>query len=136
MTAFPSEGACVGQDSGFWDTDYPDQWPRGRRICLTACTQRDACLAWVMTIETGTGNSRSGIYAGLTPDQRADLAGNYNRTHRVTYDRCTTCQARMAYAEERPLKVRKQASGETCLGCWQRERQVGRDVRPSERRAS
>lgn len=55
---------------------------RAKMICngvpddnIPACPVREACLAWQMAWEAGTGvSSRHGVFGGLNPAERSKLA--------------------------------------------------------------
>ncbi|MGO3089551.1 MAG: WhiB family transcriptional regulator [Galactobacter sp.] len=77
-----TEGSCaqvpVVADADPWfptNVANPDTWETPRRICH-ACPVRDLCLADAMNAEAGliTSGSRWGMWGGLTPKERADLA--------------------------------------------------------------
>lgn len=58
---------------GRWRTPERD---RAILLCETRCPVRDACLADAMTYEAGKpSKERHGIWGGLTPVKRAQLAG-------------------------------------------------------------
>jgi hypothetical protein len=50
------------------------------RTYCAPCPITDICLEWALAMERGHGYSgRSGIYGGMSPRQRADLARRRNK---------------------------------------------------------
>lgn len=56
-----------------WFPDAAKNYKWAKAICHT-CPVRQQCLDWAMANEHGTAWTRYGIYGGLTPDERAQLA--------------------------------------------------------------
>lgn len=56
----------------------PSNVPGAQRVCWTECSVRAECLEFAMHIEIPKG--RTGIYGGLTPNDRERL---YNETRRT-----------------------------------------------------
>lgn len=70
-----TRAACVGvPDNVFFPEEHRRSPIEARRICY-ACPVRLACLDECMRAEAGTPrHSRHGIYGGLTPTERSELA--------------------------------------------------------------
>jgi hypothetical protein len=70
-----ADANCVGLDSEIWyplETDLPGI-RKAKAICNGCPAMRD-CLNVAMEAETAGRQHRFGIYAGMTPRERADLA--------------------------------------------------------------
>lgn len=77
MSGWEQYAACATVGGGMWDEPGGDDALEAVRICNTACTVREACLADAMEREAGSGpEHRGGIWGGLTPKQRARRARN------------------------------------------------------------
>lgn len=68
----PRQGQLV-YNPDMWFPTEGEGYRRPKAICA-ACPVTAECLAWAMDNETSTSWARFGMYGGLTPDQRADLA--------------------------------------------------------------
>ena len=72
-----TDAACRHYPASWWHPDDGTYTPRSqsvaRNICGT-CPIQTACLAWALHVEAATPGSRWGMYGGLTPDERAELA--------------------------------------------------------------
>jgi WhiB family redox-sensing transcriptional regulator len=70
-----ADANCVGLDSEIWyplETDLPGI-RKAKAICAECPAMRD-CLNVAMEAETGASQYRFGLFGGLTPRERADLA--------------------------------------------------------------
>lgn len=69
-----SRAACVGiPDDVFFPEGHRHSPADARRIC-GPCPVRAACLEETMRVENTSIRGRWGIYGGLTPTERAQLA--------------------------------------------------------------
>ncbi|MFJ1869925.1 WhiB family transcriptional regulator [Streptomyces chartreusis] len=73
-----ARAACRNYDLDDFFTDSKNGIAWAKRIC-GGCPVREQCLAMALRAEDG---SRYGIYGGLTPEERAELAGTKPRTGR------------------------------------------------------
>lgn len=73
------EALCRNQDPAWWDTDVTDGM-EGKKVCRI-CPSRTNCLTAILGLEVTEGGlpmraqDRTGIWGGLDPDERAELAG-------------------------------------------------------------
>lgn len=74
-----ADAPCAQIGPGLWDSPDTnrgpgDHWEAGRSVCKT-CPFRTRCLETAMTLEgDNTYEKRGGMWGGLTPIQRAQLA--------------------------------------------------------------
>jgi len=90
--------ACQGQDLDAFFTESAAGVAAAKQICRS-CPVRQLCLAEALRAEDG---SRYGIYGGLTPDERTELAG---KEPRGTGRKLAPCGTPSAY--ERHVKRRE-----------------------------
>jgi WhiB family redox-sensing transcriptional regulator len=73
--AWQDRAACRGQDPTlFLPADDHPSYARGRAVCVT-CPVRAACLHDALTREgQAAAEDRAGLWGGMSPQQRANLA--------------------------------------------------------------
>ena len=76
MSDWRQYASCIGiDDEVFFPTGgYPSMYDQARSICAS-CFVLDECRDHALRVETGTDFGRYGMFGGLTPVQRASLAG-------------------------------------------------------------
>jgi WhiB family redox-sensing transcriptional regulator len=74
--AWADRAACRGYDLDLFFSDAARNIHEAKQICRR-CPVREECLDEGLRAEDG---SRYGIYGGLTPDERAELIGEAQRT--------------------------------------------------------
>ncbi|MER5213665.1 WhiB family transcriptional regulator [Streptomyces sp. NPDC002838] len=78
--AWAEDASCRGYDLDLFFTDSKRGIAQAKQVCA-GCPVREECLDEGLRAEDG---SRYGIYGGLTPDERAELAKDPPRTGRKT----------------------------------------------------
>lgn len=79
MKAWDDHAACRGHDTRLFFADArAGDYQAARRFC-NRCPVRAACLDEAMRFESGNAENRYGMFGGLTPDERADLARHRRR---------------------------------------------------------
>lgn len=68
------QAACVGHplDWWFWDDSTPSDIKRTARAICESCPVRTRCAEYAFEVE-GDLFHRSGVYGGLTPNQRREM---------------------------------------------------------------
>ena len=123
--------SCRGSDVESWFRGHETKSSEGELRMLTnicaSCPVRVQCLASAMKAEGKLpGKSRGGIYGGLTPQQRGDLAQGAQL--RTEPEPCPSCN--------RPTMVARRVARPTCCwGCEQRIRTAAARERRAEERA-
>lgn len=69
------DAACLryGDPSLFFERGNGNS-TKAKKICNTMCPVKQKCLDWTLRLEKKTVAARSGIYAGLTPNERSKIA--------------------------------------------------------------
>lgn len=68
--AWQDRALCAQSDGDAWFPEKGERNTIARRVCA-ACPVRPSCLDYAMELERGMGReTRHGIWAGLTPDER------------------------------------------------------------------
>ena len=96
-TAWQTRAACLGTDPSLFipDDHAPSHsYARGRAVCM-GCPARQACLDDAMAREgRAAARYRAGLWGGLSPEQRANLAAVRSGRPAVVRDREAEAQAR------------------------------------------
>lgn len=97
-TAWQAHAACADRDADpHWFIPAETgrtSYSRGRAVCIR-CPVRDACLTDALTREgNAAACDRAGLWGGLSPEQRANLAAVRRRRAVVVRDREAEAQAR------------------------------------------
>lgn len=66
------DAACQEYPPDLWHVDKGGSVREAKQICRDYCTVRAQCLAFAMNVEVES--YRSGVYGGLGPRERSDLA--------------------------------------------------------------
>lgn len=90
------QAACKGADPAWFvpAEDARSNYSRGRAVCVR-CPVRDACLTDALTSEGhAPAEDRAGLWGGLSPVQRANLAAVRDKRKRRVRSRTEEIQAR------------------------------------------
>jgi hypothetical protein len=95
-TTWLRQAACKGADPAWFvpADDARTSYSRGRAVCI-CCPVRDACLTDALTREgDAEAADRAGLWGGLSPEQRANLAAVRDKRARRVRSRTEESQAR------------------------------------------
>jgi hypothetical protein len=70
--------ACNGLDTNRWFSTQRSVREEAKKVCLTKCSKRIECLAFVLAREK-KGYRREGIYGGMTGNEREKLVERLER---------------------------------------------------------
>jgi len=115
--------ACAGFDVECFfplDTDRAGV-NAAKRICAT-CPVIDQCLEYALSVESSGHNQRHGIYGGMSPRQRADLARARAKDNPETETPVTTMGPILNHGTRAGYRAHRRRKETACRQCLDAER--------------